>query len=593
MTDSPRQRGVGTRAIVLIVVGLFALLAAGAVWLGVRTLQVKDELQALVPIARELQSVADGRDLDRLEGIAARAAAHAARAAELTGDPIWAVGEATPVLGANFSAVRIVAQQLDSVASTGVQPLLELIETAQTGSDSEDGLDLAVVRDAQDPLANAAAAFATADDELARIDRGALLPIVAGPVEEVSDAVTEAAPLVGAIARASELLPSMMGADEPRSILVMLQNNAEVRTGGGITGSFVLMRADDGHIRLVDSTDSGDFRRTIEPILPIPESTTALYGDIVGRFVQNTSMTSDFTLTARLASAWWEKRTGDAPDTVVSIDPLVLSSMLGALGPAELPDGSALTADNVVDRLLVEPYMTLSQSEQSVFQQAVTRAVLAHVLEDGIDPIDWAVGLREPIDEGRVSMWSAHADEQELLADGALAGPSVRHAEAGPNAFAVYLNDTTGSKMDTLLDVRIGASTATCRSDGYEDVVVAVTLTSNAPADAATRFPPSMTGGGYWGTPAGRIDTDVTVAAPPGSFFAGATRDEELVPSVDVVDNGFPSSLVQIDVGPGEERTAYFRFIAAEPGSLSPTVITTPLLKPAVIDEEFVASCAS
>lgn len=593
MTDSPRRRGASTRTIVLVSVGLLAVLFAGMVWLGIRTLQVRDELQALAPIARELESVAASRDLDPLKDLAAGAAAHAQRAAELTDDPIWAIGEAVPLLGSNFTAVRVVSQQLDAVASSGVQPLLDLLEATQAASSPEDGLDLAVIQDAQQPLAKAATVFATADAELAGLERESLLPVVAAPIDDVSEALGAAAPMIEAIARASEVLPGMLGVDGPRSILVMLQNNAELRTGGGITGSFVLLSAVDGHVTLVEALDSSAFRRTKEAVVPVPESTEALYGDIVGRYVQNTTMTSDFVLSAHLAGTWWERATGETPDTIVSIDPLVLSALLDEVGPATLPDASALTADNLIDRLLVEPYLTLDPVEQTVFQREVTDTVLTHLLHEGIDPLGWAAALRDPIDEGRVSMWSAHPEEQALLADGALAGPSVRHAEAGPTAFAVYLNDTTGGKMDSYLDVRVGASAVACRADGHEDVVVAVTLKSSAPADAATRFPISMTGGGRWGTPAGRIDTDITVAAPPGSFFAGATKDGQIVPSVDVVDNGFPSSLVQLELAPGEERTAYFRFIASEPEEISPTVLTTPLLHPATIDEDFVATCAN
>jgi hypothetical protein len=572
-------------------VGLLGLFVVGAAWLGIRTVEVKNELEALVPLARSLETAAEARDHEQLDVIASEAAVHARRAAELTGEPIWALGRVIPVLGANYTAVQTISQQLDAVATTGVGPVLDLLADVEAAGGGGDGLDLSVAERAREPLSSAARAFATADEEVSAIETGGLLPPVGDAVDELGDALTAAAPVVQAAAHASALLPGMLGADEPRTILVMLQNNAELRTGGGITGSFVLLRADDGRVTMVKEADSGDFPVAGAPVVPIPRSTTELYGDVVGRFVQNASMTADFALTARLASTWWEGYTGAPPDAVLSVDPLVIAALLGEFGAAPLPDGSTLTADNVVDRLLVDPYMTLDTSAQTAFQRLVTRSVLSHLLADGIDPIRWATALRSPIEEGRVSLWSAHPEEQEIIARGALAGPSARQSQAGRDAFAVYLNDTTGGKMGTLLDVRTAVDVVECRPDGHRDAVVAVTLKSLAPEDAASRFPLSVTGGGEWGTPPGNIDTAVTVAAPPGSTFGGVTRDGDVVPSADVVDNGHPSSLVTVALAPGEEVTTLFRFVAGEARPLSPRLLTTPLPTEAATDDDFRAAC--
>jgi hypothetical protein len=564
----------------------------GVGWLGGRALGVKSELEALVPLAQTMQVAAESRDIDQLSAAADDAAAHARRAAELTSDPIWGVGETIPVLGANFSAVRTVAQQLDAVTSSGVRPLIDLLADVESADHATGaGLDLSLAERAQGPLAVAAAVFSTADEEVSSVNPDRLLTPLAAAVTALSDALGTAAPMVQAAAQASELLPGMLGAEGPRTILVMLQNNAELRTGGGITGSFVLLRADAGRIEIAEEADSSDFPVSAGPVVPIPRSTIELYGDVVGRYVQNASMTSDFALTAELASTWWERHTGAAPDAVLSIDPLVLAAMLDSLGAAPLPDGSTLTADNLVDRLLVEPYMSLETSEQTAFQQLVTRSVMTHFLANGIDPIDWATALRGPIDEGRVSLWSAHPEEQSVLSESALAGPAVRQARGGRDAFAVYLNDTTGGKMDSLLDVRVGVDSVVCRTDGVEDAVVTVTLKSRAPADAATRFPLSLTGGGAWGTRPGDIDTAITVAAPIGSSIGSVTRDDEVVLSAQIVDNGFPSSLATVTLGPGEEATLLFHFVAGEARALHPKIVTTPLLAGPTIDDGFRATC--
>ena len=140
--------------------------------------------------------------------------------------------------------------------------------------------------------------------------------------------------------------------------------------------------------------------------------------------------------------------------------------------------------------------------------------------------------LSGPIDEGRVSIWSAHPDEQAIMQESAFAGSQGRQVQAGNDAFAVYLNDLTGAKMDTYLDVDIETSVAACREDERRDIAVAVTLASTAPADAGSIYPMSVTGGGTQGVPAGEIGTLVAVSAPSGTFIGGVTHDGELVYSV-------------------------------------------------------------
>ena len=109
----------------------------------------------------------------------------------------------------------------------------------------------------------------------------------------------------------------------------------------------------------------------------------------------------------------------------------------------------------------------------------------------------------------------------EALAErSAFAGPHARQVQAGDEAFAVYLNDMTGAKMDTYLQVGIDAAVGYCRADGLRDVAVTVTLTNTAPPDAGRRLPISMTGGGRYGVPAGDIGTLLAVAAPAGRSSA-------------------------------------------------------------------------
>ena len=100
----------------------------------------------------------------------------------------------------------------------------------------------------------------------------------------------------------------------------------------------------------------------------------------------------------------------------------------------------------------------------------------------------------------------------------------------------------------------------------------------SAPADAGSALPPSVTGGGMWGTGTGDIGTLITVSAPAGYFFGGVINEGKAVRPGDVIESGFPSSTTRINLSPGQSESAQFRFIAPQPGSADPVILHTPLL---------------
>ena len=549
---------------------------AGA-WVGIRGLMAKSELESLAGLSDDLRSTLVAQDRSAVLPLVDQIGEHAARASGLTGDPVWALAEYIPWMGPNLRMARVTATQLDTVMRESAPPVLAALETLESGVGDDGRLDVSGVPALAPELHRASAALEQASTALEELDTKAVLPQLASGMLELRAALELAHPAVDALARASVLLPTLLGSDEPTSILVVAQNNAELRTGGGITGTFIEMQVHDGRITMVAQSDSSNFDVKSTPIAPIPESTTTLYGDSVGRWVQNASMTPDFELTATLALARWHEFTGRTPEVVVSVDPLVLGAVLRAVGPVTL-DGAELGADNLVQRLLVDPYVQLDSEQQgALFQQAVA-AVFDRVSAGGFDPLALAEALAVPVEEGRISIWSSNQDVQAAIAGTALAGPAERQQNAGDSAFAVYFNDATGGKMDVYLGVAITAGIESCRPDGLAEVVVDVQLTSNAPADAEFTLPRSVTGGGMWGTGIGDIGTLITVSAPEGYFFGGVINEGKAVRPGDVIESGFPSSATRINLSPGQTESAQFRFIAPKPGVDDPVIVHTPLL---------------
>jgi len=577
LTRRRRRRIVGWT-----LTGLLVVLVGAGVWVATRALTVQGELAAVAGLqARTEKALAEG-DIDALGDIVTAFYGHVASASAAAGDPVWRIAEILPGAGENLRAARVVTEQLERVSDEVAAPVLDLTAQLSGGELLTDGaLNIELVGAAAAPLEDATTVLDETRTTVAEVPRKGLIAEVADGVDDVERMLDGLGSAIHGMADVSSVLPAMLGSDGPRTILVMMQNNAELRSGGGITGSFAEVVADGGKIRMTRQADSSEFQRTKTEILPVPASTTALYGDIVGRYVQNTTTTPDFDLSARLASTWWEGLTGHRPDVVLSIDPLVLRALLAVTGPITLEGGKTLERDGFISRVLVAPYLHREPKEQTVFFQDLTERFFSGVMTSAASPSAWISALRTPIEQGRISVWSAHESEAAVLAHSPFAGPLARHADAGEGAFTVYLNDGTGAKMDSSLAVELGAVAGSCRPDGRPEVAVQVRLTNEAPADAGEKWPFSMTGSGRWGVTAGHIATAVAVAAPTGWFFGGTTADGELQASVDVEDGGFPTSATEVTLAPGESTLLEARFVAPDDAAVTPHLLHTPLLRPA------------
>ncbi|GAB6859067.1 DUF4012 domain-containing protein [Microbacterium xylanilyticum] len=571
-----RQRRRRRRAVWICALGVLVVLVACGAWVGIRALLAKGELESLAPLVSEVESAAHSGDLRAIRATVLKADEHAGRAAELTGDPIWAVAEHLPLLGPDLTAARVTARQTHAIASVAVLPALD----AATSLESVHGVSaqLKALRAASPALGRAADTMRTADRALADVGLGGVQTQLSDAVAKLHRAVQEAEPGFEAAAGVAKVAPAMLGEDGARRILVVLQSNAELRTGGGISGQFLELDAHSGTVTLGAAAASSAFPTASEDVYPVPSSTRDLFGDKVGRFVQNTTQTADFTVTARLASAWWQRIGHAAPDAVVSVDPLVLRALLQVTGPIALPDGTQLTAADVARKLLIDPYLDLDAGAQDAYFAMAAGSIFSALLSDHAGLPDLAQAMQQPIAEGRVSVWSAHAAEQAVIAVSEVGGPAIRHALAGSSAFAVYFNDATGAKMDSFLDVAIAAGTKRCGAGGARDVEVAVTLTNTAPADAGRILPGRMTGYGLSGTPMGHIATEVAVAAPAGAVSDGVQIGGAPIADVQTTEGAFPTTMGWVSLAPGESRTLVFRFTAAQDGDFVPTILHTPLV---------------
>lgn len=424
----------------------------------------------------------------------------------------WGALTHLPVVGDDAAGVRALSRSLDILATDAVDPLSDAVDGLD-GVVADGRVDLKAVQGVQQPVTQAHEALVRADGELDR-DSSGYVGALRTRYDDFADLVHGLRTGLAAAQTATEVAPAMLGADGPRDYLVIFQNNAEIRSTGGLPGSWALVHAEDGSLRIDSQGSANDFPVTQQPVRLLSKDEIGVYGRALGQYFHDAGFTPDFPRAAQLWDAHWRARYPERPlDGVVALDPVALSYLLEGTGPVTF-GSTTLTAENVVREVLSRPYLDLPVAQQDAYFQAVARAVFGAVTGKLASPVAFVQGASRAAGEGRLLVASFDDQVEEQLSGTRVAGELAGDDGATPH-LDVGLNDLTGSKMSYYLRYE-GEVDATGCSDGVQTLSGAVTLRQVVSPERAAKLPDYVTGGGAYGTDPGSQFVMVRVYGPWG-----------------------------------------------------------------------------
>jgi hypothetical protein len=378
-----------------------------------------------------------------------------------------------PVIGRSFVAERAVTS-----ASLAVLSAARTLVTDAEGLGTSGHVDLARLDRLRTDLAQAAAVAAVPVARLHRLDTG-LTPWFVGRAVVQARATLDGVPV--ALRRASSAAAAMgglLGADGPRTLLIGLQNNAELRGTGGLVGAVALARTAGGTVdvspfRDVTSTLSRSpaFARRV----PAPADYVAAYGG----FLANTTIWTNANFSpsvpdsagvlAELSAVSLHVR----PDAVVLIDVPAMAAIVRASGEkVRLPEVGDVDGDTLAYDLLVQSYGpattdTQVQQRRRVALDQAAGAVVGRILAR---PPSLALlrALADQVAGRHITMWSSHSDvEADLVAAGAAGTVAPAGGDiAMPTIDNLGDSPTFGNKLDyyaqrrLTVDIAVGATVA-------------------------------------------------------------------------------------------------------------------------------------
>ncbi|TWG93982.1 uncharacterized protein DUF4012 [Nocardioides sp. J9] len=492
-----RLRQEQPRVLVLAAVGAVAALAvawaAWVVWAANHDLsRVRDS--ATIMRAALVRADAEGARKAMAEYRDAAGSAH-----DRTSGPTWAVLEALPVLGDDAEGIATVAEVLDDIGEDGLGPIADAADlvTAETFQPDAGRFPVEQIAAMVEPARESEAAFDAAADRLAELDPDDYVGPVRNQLDRLRTLVTDARETLGSTYRAARIIPRMMGADRDRHYLLVMQNNAELRSGGGLPGALSLVRMRDGRVDIVEQSDMSEIGRNTDPVVRLTAEERRIFGRILGRAAVDATLTPDFQRSAEIIRARWEREIGGSLDGMFFIDPVAVSYLLRGTGPVDVPGFRPVDAGNVVWAVENEIYrLTDDRSIHSDYQQAVAEAVFDAFAAGRGSSAEAIRGLVTAVQEGRIRMAAFESETQDEIAGTMIAGEFSDRASHVPEV-GVFINDGGPTKMQYYLRYDARIISRSCVDD--EQVISgSIDFHSDTPPDARS-LPPAITGEGYPG----------------------------------------------------------------------------------------------
>lgn len=333
-------------------------------------------------------------------------------------------------------------------------------------------------------LGEARAAVDRAAGRLEQIDIGSLSPSIGRQVERLASIL----PLLRSSFDLLDLSPSLLGFDRPKTYLVLMQNDDELRPTGGFISAVARLTLDRGEIRDLDVRDSyqvDDFQH--KPYGWAPEPLLEFMGSQMWLF-RDANWSPDFPTSARKAAELYTYGLDTPVDGVLGLNQKAVRDLVNALGPIELEPGQPpVDGSNLIEymRAAWSPAPEVADIQTWIagrkdFIAKLMQAILAR-LQTAPQHIDWPqVGLAafQTLQSRDVLIWLSDPAVMDILSEQEWDG-SVQPSSGD---YWMLVDSNIGfNKVNAIIESSI-AYTVTMQTDGSADAEMLIHYQHPGPA---------------------------------------------------------------------------------------------------------------
>ena len=268
-----------------------------------------------------------------------------------------------------------------------------------------------------------------------------------------------------------------------KHVLLLFENNNELRAGGGFIGTYGDLKIQDDNITKINVSSvydlDGQLKQNIRPPVPILNINDRW-------FLRDANWFASWPESAKKISSFYEMEGNQTPDLVIAITPNIIVDWLKITGPVSLPAyGATLTNENFVEQ--TQAISTISDNLPTNSPKQIL-ADLFPLLLGKISSAESALwpqiiqSLQDNLNSKQIVIYSKDPSLQKQLAD--------FHWDGGLKAtdrdfLSIVASNLGGTKTDLFIDQKISLTTQIA-SDGAITNELEITRTNKMPELAQT-----------------------------------------------------------------------------------------------------------
>ncbi|MBI2593818.1 DUF4012 domain-containing protein [Candidatus Daviesbacteria bacterium] len=362
---------------------------------------------------------------------------------------------------------------------------------------------------------------------------------------------------------ASILMPEITGTREgKKSYLVLLQNNLELRPGGGFIGSYAKLDFENGILKDIKVDDIYNLDGALKEIIAPPGELKSDLG-VERLFLRDSNYEPDFPTSARQASFFYKKEAGESVHGVIALDLKASGNLLDAVGGLDLPEyGEAVNGTNLFEKAVSHAetnFFPGSQAKKNYLTSLQTQLFnkIFYLSKQNWPAIIQALGTS--LNEKHALVYLEDPSLFSHLASSNWSGVFPRGSEKREGEekdfLAVIESNMGANKVNYYIQRKLTLS-STFSKEGKISHKLKINYKNTSPSDV---FP----GGSY--------KNRIKIYTPLGSKLIRAQFEEKditekFIPFSDYQRSGF-SALIQ--VGPKKQETLIFEYELADPLSFA------------------------
>lgn len=264
-----------------------------------------------------------------------------------------------------------------------------------------------------------------AEIELNQMPKIGTLKKINDAKQKVSDNMPMLKEYMTMVVKLSKIIPSIAGYPNEQTYLFLLQNNSELRPGGGFIGTYGIIKTKDGELTQLktDNTYNLDQKSNInvEPPWQLKEYVDP---NMKSWYLRDSNWSPDFPTNAQKA-VWFYQNEGGAEkefNGVVAITPTFIEYLLEVTGPIEAK-GETFNAENITDRV---QYLTtgLYEGKVVILEQTTRKSIIGDLGRNLVKKIftmkksEWPKlfeAIQKGFDNKQASVYLYNPDAQKAI----------------------------------------------------------------------------------------------------------------------------------------------------------------------------------